>query len=157
MRIACYKGKSFVSKLIRWFTRSDYSHVAFLLDDGSVIEAWEKGGVLHNASLRTKHTPKTEVDIFEIVPPLTLNEEADLIGNIRDELGKDYDYWAVMRFLTRQGKPPGVGEKWFCSEFVFEMLHKIGRVLFVNTEPWEVQPGWIPRSTVLKWDRTIVT
>src|SRR5215469_1941664 len=41
MRIALYQGKSLISLLIRWQTRSRYSHAAFLLDDGSVIEAWQ--------------------------------------------------------------------------------------------------------------------
>src|SRR5579871_6249457 len=41
MRIALYQGKSPISLLIRWQTRSRYSHAAFLLDDGSVIEAWQ--------------------------------------------------------------------------------------------------------------------
>lgn len=41
MRIALYQGKSAISRLIRWQTRSQYSHAAFLLDDGSVIEAWQ--------------------------------------------------------------------------------------------------------------------
>ena len=41
MRIALYQGKSLISLLIRWQTRSQYSHAAFLLDDGSVIEAWQ--------------------------------------------------------------------------------------------------------------------
>lgn len=40
MRIALYQGKSFISRLIRWQTRSRYSHAAFLLDNGNVIEAW---------------------------------------------------------------------------------------------------------------------
>jgi hypothetical protein len=41
MRIALYQGKSLISRAIRWQTRSQYSHAAFLLDDGSLIEAWQ--------------------------------------------------------------------------------------------------------------------
>ena len=32
MRIALYKGKSAVSRAIRWVTRSPYSHAAFVFD-----------------------------------------------------------------------------------------------------------------------------
>ena len=45
MRILGYKGKSMTSKLIQLQTRSEYSHVAIMLDDLSVVEAWQGTGV----------------------------------------------------------------------------------------------------------------
>ena len=48
--IALYKGTSALSRIIRWRTWSDYTHAAWVFQDGSVIEEW-KGGVIDRKSV----------------------------------------------------------------------------------------------------------
>lgn len=162
MRIALYQGKSFISRLIRWQTRSKYSHAAFLLDDGSVIEAWQpqvrwviptKGPL---SALSRQHTPGTVVDIFEFITPLSPAENSCLEFLARRDIGTPYDYRSIFRFLTRE-RGDGSARRLFCSEQVFSRCQQIGRDLLERTEAWRVPPDWISRSPLLKLSSTITT
>jgi uncharacterized protein YycO len=174
LQIAAYRGKSLVSKLIRWQTRSVYSHIAVhftedvwverghgsrLIAAGSVIEAW-KGGVRLAKSLSDAHEPGTVVDLFNYHEPLTPAEEMIGAEFLLSQLGKDYDYAAIVRFLTRE--PAERWEvnrktKWFCSELAFEMSLVMSRNLLERCAAWEIPPRDVPRSPILKFDRTEVT
>lgn len=167
MRIALYQGKSPISRLIRWQTRSPYSHAAFLLDDGSVIEAWQPCvreisparhsslATRHFAALSRQHTPGTTVDIFKFVAPLTADENRQLEFLARRDVGTPYDYRGIIRFLTRQRD--GRSRRLFCSEQVFARCRQIGRPLLERTEAWRVPPDWLARSPHLELDQTVVT
>jgi len=174
MRIALYQGTSFISRAIRWQTRSKYSHAAFLLDDGSVIEAWATpwpGRVRwvipdDNSELGTRnselsalskqHTPGTTVHLFDFVCPLTQKENQKLEYFARQDIGTPYDYKSIIRFLTRD-KGDGSKRKLFCSEQVFARCAQIGRPLLERTEAWRVPPDWIARSPHLTLTKTIIT
>jgi len=45
VKIALYRGNSFIGKAIRWQTRGIYSHASIVLPEGDVIEAKEFCGV----------------------------------------------------------------------------------------------------------------
>lgn len=166
MRIALYQGKSFISRCIRWQTRSQYSHAAFLLDDGSVVEAWQpcvrhvlpgiEAPYDHLAALSSQHTPGTKVDIFEFICPLTAIENGKLEFCALRDVGTPYDYRSIVRFLTRE-KKDGSRRRLFCSEQVFARCAQIGRHLLDRTEAWRVPPDWIARSPLLTFSETIVT
>ena len=182
MRIALYQGKSLISLLIRWQTRSQYSHAAFLLDDGSVIEAWqpcvreinpapeirdpipplrEQNSKLETrnpklSSLSAQHTPGTTVDIFKFINPLTADENRQLEYLARRDVGAPYDYRSILRFCTREKSSVSV-RRLFCSEQVFARCQQIGRPLLDRTEAWRVPPDWLARSPHLALDQTIIT
>lgn len=40
MIIALFKGRGFVSNMIRWQTQAKYSHVGYMLTSNTVLEAW---------------------------------------------------------------------------------------------------------------------
>jgi len=177
VQIALYKGKSWVSKAIRWFTRGDYSHAAFRFDshsaevghklqgqcpfsklhlfgEGCVVEAWQ-GGVKNSISIDSLHTPGTPVDIFSLVDPLSDDQEARILRALDTQIGDPYSYLNIIRFLTR--KPGDEDGSWFCSELCFQDLLDAGRPLFSNTEAWEVPPHWIARSPLVRFERSLVT
>lgn len=155
MRIALYKGKSWISKAIRWQTRMDYSHAAFVLADGSVIEAWQPC-VRHVANLSIQHTPGTVVDLFAFCRPLSGEQEAMLAAWAVKQCGINYDYRSILRFVTRKASD-GDRAKWFCSEMVsFGCEDVIGRAL-LHTEPWRIAPGYIAWSTELFHESTTTT
>ena len=166
MRIALYQGKSLISRLIRWQTRSQYSHAAFLLDDGSVIEAWvpccreisptSKVQSPKLNCLSRQHTPGTRVDIFNFVCPLTREENQRLEWLARRDVGTPYDYRSILRFLTRE-RSSEQRHRLFCSEQVFARCEQIGRALLDRTEAWRVPPDWLARSPLLYLEETIVT
>lgn len=158
--IALYRGVSMVSRLIRFQTRSEYSHAAFILlgDDvragdgvagprSRVFEAWHVGGVdgWHAASKR--HTPGTQVDVFRLDPELTPAEEQELLAWLDLQRGKRYDFRGVWRFVSR--KEPDYTKRWFCSALVFGGLAHVGRRTLERIQANCVSPALLALSTHL--------
>jgi len=107
-----YKGKSFISKIIKWRTFSIYSHVSIEID-GDVWEAWEgssASGVVKSSNPSYYHTPLTEFDTI-IVPMKNVKEWKTFLDL---QIGKKYDYKAIFSFLRNRNKQDN--SKWFCSE-----------------------------------------
>ena len=156
MRIALYQGTSLISRLIRWQTRSLYSHAAFLARDGTVIEAWQPC-VRAVASLSEQHNPGTVVDIFDFKLPLSQEEDEQLWKLAMADRGVPYDYVGVLRFVSRRPEDDRSTHRLFCSEQVFSRCEMIGRLLLDRTEAWRVPPDWIARSPRLQLVETVVT
>jgi uncharacterized protein YycO len=153
MLIALYKGTSFTSKLIRWFTRSQYSHAAVMLDNHTVIESWQKVGVVHAMSLWQNHNKKTEIDLYTITD-LPINVEQDIIYNLKKQVGKKYDWLMVFRFVSRRPENEASQNKWFCSEVLIDKFAFCGWPL-LNALAYMVAPGHIAWSTRLKFYKTV--
>jgi hypothetical protein len=145
--IALYKGVSPISRLIRWQTRSVYSHAAFYdFRTGLIFEAWSKGGVQGWIDPAKHHTPGTEIDFFRLRQDLTPDEVRTLDLYLATQQGKPYDYLGVLRFLTRTA-PRRPDSAWFCSELVYQALLIVGRTLFVRVDPYKIAPAhlaWSP-------------
>jgi uncharacterized protein YycO len=59
-------------------------------------------------------------------------------------LGMPYDYWSVLRFVTKT--PARENGRWFCSEFVFKFLADAGMRLLLRIPSAEVAPSHISLS-----------
>lgn len=140
-RLLLFRGRGIISWLIRWQTRSCYSHAALMLPDGSVIEAWQGAGVR-----RTWLRDWTEVDVFDI-HEMTTEQWQAAIAFARCQIGKPYDYRGVLRFLSRRRK--ALDDRWFCSELVYKSLESAGVRLLRDVEAGEVSPGMLARSPLL--------
>lgn len=156
--ILLYRGTSFVSKVIRFFNWSTYSHASWtfgiyhageLFGDTSEYEAWERGGVGHRDHWGNHHTKGTRVDCYELKLPLDMVEMCNLKFYLCSELGKKYDYRGVFHFLTRVKKDDP--DRWFCSEYVFACLKMVGRTLLENIEACQVYPGMLAYSPELRY------
>ena len=143
--IALYKGTSFISRIIRWRTWSDYSHAVWVCRDGTVIEAWV-GGVRRVPGLLSQHREKTVVELYAIAG---LNEEQrDRIETfLVAQLGKPYDYAAILGFALR--KDTQNPAKWFCSELIFAACLFAGIYLLARIPPWKVSPDLLALSPLL--------
>lgn len=142
MKIALFKNKSIISSLIKWQTRSEYSHAAIIVDD-KLIESIEFEGVRVKNELNVKKN--CFVDIYEI--DVTEEQKRVIIDFLANQIGKKYDYTMVIRFITRQQESRKSSNKWFCSELVFAAFAKAGIVLLNNVEPWEVSPALLSMNT----------
>jgi hypothetical protein len=148
--ILLYKGKSLISKAIQWQTFGPYSHAAWWCWDGTVIEAWHKGGVSHNPSPATLHTPGTEIDVFNI-PGVN---DAVVAALLREEIGKKYDFAPVLRgFPLRLNRDNP--DKWFCSELVFDKVRKSGIDLLREVPAFKVHPTLMSYSPLIQPAGTI--
>jgi len=143
MKILAYQGISPISRAIRWQTRSLYSHIGVELDDGTVVEAWHKGGVQRSRDFAAIHTRGTLVDVFGIGPDI----DSDAAEKwLLEQVGKAYDFRSVFRFLTRRHAP--ANDRWFCSELA-ESACLIGGVHLLNGTPSEHSPRDIVMSPCL--------
>ena len=144
LRVLLFHGRGLISTLIRWQTRSQYSHAAIQLNDGSIIEAWQGAGVRKLPGF----TRGTEgIDAFEITAPYNHLAVLEFLDSVLVD-NDGYDYFGVLRFVSRRRARDN--KKWFCSELVFAAIQAGGLNLFERTQPWEVSPGLLARSPYLR-------
>lgn len=150
--VAAYRGVSWISRRIQWWTWSKYSHVSLArrLPDGTWrnIEAWEGVGVRETDHPLSGHTPCTPVDLFAFRRPLTEVEQERLWSLALEELGKPYDYRGVLSFILRRRMQRDGA--WFCSELVADKCAQVGHPLYI-CEPWRVTPGMVAESVALEY------
>jgi hypothetical protein len=154
--ILLYKGKSLISKAIKWQTFGPYSHAAWWLRDGTVIEAWHKGGVSHNESPATLHTPGTEIDVFDFnggsgILAADLSEQFLL-----SQVGKKYDFAPVLRgfvFRVMRDNP----NRWFCSELCHAAAVAGRLPLLARVPDWKIHPTLLSYSPRLIHIGTLTT
>ena len=139
--VLLFRGRGLISRLIRWQTRSCYSHAALRLPTGQIIEAWPGKGV-HLTTL----ADYTGVDVFT-VPSAARHQWEWAISYARGQVGRGYDYWGVLRFISRDNLPDS--ERWFCSELVFAALHQAGVHLLKRVPSWAVTPRDLSLSPLL--------
>lgn len=130
--IVLFKGKSLLSRLIRWFTRSEYTHAGIAVwwrDRLMLLEAVDKGVWAVPLSWRLA----TYQGTAHLLTPdehalrennLTL-DRARLVASAQSELGKEYATWLLVRiarkivFRWKGGadpwKPP---QRFVCSQYV---------------------------------------
>lgn len=151
MKILAYQGKSIISKLIRWQTRSIYSHIAVELDDGSIIEAWLTDGVIHRDSFNEGHTDGTPVDFFQVKGLVDSSKAEEFLWK---QVGKKYDWISVFRFLWHT--PAEKNNRWFCSELAEKALETVSsKLLHGNCS--EHSPRDTAMSPLLEYEATQVT
>lgn len=152
MNILAYQGISFVSKLVRFQTRSIYSHIGIEdPDTRRVIEALaQKFQVVLADDFRQYHTPGTVVDVFHVDLP-----DPELAWHwAMDQVGMPYDFRGVFRFLTRV--PATINGAWFCSELGARFC-EIGGNKIVRLRPEFCAPRDLPASMKLEFlERRIV-
>lgn len=140
-RILLFQGTGWISKAIRWQTRSSVNHAAIQLPNGEIIEAWEGSGVQRKTLKSTEGIQAFTVD------GMTAEQWTQAIDLAVTQVGKKYDYWGVLTFISRRKAPSN--DKWFCSELVFEALQHAGINLLERIEANEVSPGHLLLSPKL--------
>ena len=143
-QILLFKGQGMISRLIRWQTNGEYSHVAIQLPDGQILEAWHKPAKVR---LREPLEDWTNVEAFD-VEGMTEKQWEKAIAWAKQQVGKKYDFGGVMRFVTRWRKPQD--ESWFCSELVFQAIQEGGVRLLDRIHCSQVSPTVLSFSPLLK-------
>ena len=161
-----------MSKVIRFFSKMRfwtdasccYSHSSWsfcrlsngmLVGDTSEWESWQPNGVRHNRFIGDGHTPGTRVDLFELVSPIPTKKISGGIIFLQGQIGKKYDWGGILGvFLRRNEHSEG---RWFCSEFVDAFLKVCDVHLFNFVESYQVVPGLIPSSPIVRYVGYIIT
>lgn len=139
--VLLFRGRGLLSALIRWQSRSPYSHAALLLPDGTIIESWPGAGVRIRAIEDWQ-----DVHVFH-VPSMTAEQWDHAFSFAAREIGSGYDWWSVIRFVSRRNLP--VNDRWFCSELVFAALKDAGVRLLERVDAWTVSPAMLALSPLL--------
>lgn len=151
MKIALFKGEGLFSRLIKWQTRSPYSHAAIIDENGALWESREGFGV--RVTTNAADAINCSVDLFDV--EMTDAQRHSVAEFLRGQLGKKYDWTMVLRFISRRQASRSQSEKWFCSELVFAAFKKAGIDLLGRTEPWECSPGLLARSPLLRFVQSL--
>lgn len=142
-----YKGNSFVSKIIKLFTKSDYSHVAMVLDEYHVIETdWR-----FPVSIRHIKYNKTDYHIYHLNIELTQEQEECIKKFIYEEIDKKYD---LKFFFTRwfkimfDCKTYDDVNAYTCDDLIYEAFLRAGIKLVENKD--EMTPQTLANSMYLE-------
>ena len=111
IRIRFVTEDDLVSALIREKTWCDYSHVEFVLDDGTTLGAHFDGGVRIRPADYAKFTK-----IAEFAVSMTVEQKFAIMSFAQAQIGKAYDTGAIAGVLLHRDWRDA--DRWFCSELV---------------------------------------
>jgi cell wall-associated NlpC family hydrolase len=137
-----------LSRTIRWVTKSNWSHVAFYIGEGQVLDT----DAFHNVSIR-------HLDVFEEweakrVDGLTDQEIGTMVTYLVGQLKKPYDYLQIIGFFIEaifgisnqwSGK-----EKFSCGKLIDTAFAQIDKDVCPDKVAGDVTPEDLYRSPLLR-------
>ncbi len=141
VKVRGYEGAGWGSPIIRWFTRSPYTHVSLIFSTGGCEEEFEsiqgKGVIRHLPHLFSKKK------WVEWTLPLTYEQVLDAHEMAASLVGAKYDWQAIRAFVLHRRKHSL--DKWICSEYVAYVLSKAGYPIS-RLQPFMESPATICAS-----------
>ncbi len=158
--VLMYRGRSFVSRLIRCFTKSRYSHAGLAVwwnDRLMVMEAVRKGVIVNPLSVNVARYDG-RVEWFASVNEIPENERIELVRFAQQELGKEYATWKIIAIglAILFGKSIETKDKLrrerrlFCSYYVAQAYNSIGKDLKTQVSDRFMTPDDIASSPILQ-------
>lgn len=131
------------SRLIRYGTWSDYSHVDFVLPNGQLLGAHLNGGVQAREPNYETFTKKLRA---------VVDAPDHVLVAAMSQIGKKYDWTAITDFVTRKKRNWREDDSWFCSELV-AWAFEIARFPILNTavDMWRITPRDILLSPLVSY------
>lgn len=174
--LAYFKGKSLVSKLIKWRTWGEYSHVGwinerdFTLKDpetgkvvlfipaGTIYESWHrkskgaKRSGVRKGSAGDLHKPGTVVDLYAI--EIDDDHYAELIMRMEEWVANPsakYDFRGVISGFMLRKKSAHSERRQFCSEFLMRCLIATRIRFLINIRPEQAAPMDMAHSPIQRF------
>lgn len=145
---AFFRGKSFTSKIIQFFTRSNLSHVGYLYDEtnlNKIIEVWPiKNNIIGFFKQKwrynyiSNHSVGTTIFIVELEVDENNFKLVDRYFKCLVENNTGYNWFGVIGFVLPFWKK-GSKNGYFCSEGCVEAL-KYGEILDREIQGWKYSP-----------------
>ena len=158
--VLMYRGRSPLSRLVRWVTRSPYSHAGLASwwnDRLMVMEAVGRGVVVTLLSDNVG-TYNGRVEWFSCVTPINPSTREAMIRFAQAELGKEYGTWNALLLGLRLLFKRGIEQRdtlrrerrLFCSHYVAQVYNVAGMDLAEGISDRFMSPGDIARATLLR-------
>lgn len=118
------RGKSFVSKAVKFFDKGEFSHVAIAIAPNEVLEA--------SYTTKVRRTELTYED-YEVTPMNLNAEERALVLQFAEEFeGRRYDFLSILLLLVKWVfgvtlKRVNTPKRVICSELVAYLLIKLNK------------------------------
>ena len=127
IRIAFFKGDRHERhhRFVRWWTRSPYSHVEIVLDDGETWVSISPFLYTRGAARVRTHVPDDEWDYLDFC--ITPEELQSLKDFISETTGDGYDWVGMLLSQVLPFIVKGKG-RWYCSSWVAHSLTHSGIV-----------------------------
>jgi hypothetical protein len=120
-----YKGETPIARIIQRLTKSDYSHVAMVLDGLHLLQSdWRTPVSIHHLEYPVDH-----YDVFRLRTVLTAPEAMAVILFIRERLTAGYDFKLIFsRFFNLLLGTPIFSSKtrYNCDELIVEAFRHVG-------------------------------
>ena len=155
-----YKGRGLISSIIRWATRSPYSHAgiaAWWNERLMVLEAKGRGVVATSFSRNIKEY-RGDVEWFSCVREIPQEDRRNMVIFAQEELGKRYGRWKAIwlgmrslfeRDMERRDRLRKE-TKLFCSEYVAQVYNSVGLDLKKQRSDRFMKPVDIAESPLLE-------
>lgn len=158
--VLMYRGGNLESRIVRWATRSNYSHAglaAWWNNRLMVMEAVGKGVIVTPLS-NNVISYRGDVEWFTSVEEIPADQRLRMVEFAQQELGKEYALWRVVllgfRLLfqhDRERRDTLRREvRLFCSHYVAETYNAVGKDLKKGVSDRFMSPADIAASPVLK-------
>jgi len=156
--IILVKNFDILSKLIRWYTKSEFNHVGIIVDNKYIVEAIPKYGV----RLFTLQNYKNQKEAGELdfiickVKNLSESERKIVETFALKQVGKSYDFVQLIcvgilyMFRKLRKLEPIDLNGWLCSELVAESFYEVGIKFKKDVDPDNITPKDIYTSEVIE-------
>ena len=125
IKIAFYKGEwEFVNRIVRWWTKSPYSHAELVLSDGAT---WIGISPFLKSEVSARKKDGINLNEWEFIEFDITQEQNDIIMQFYEETkGNRYDWFGM---IASQLLSPFVLKQrghWYCSEWIAYALRIAG-------------------------------
>jgi len=151
--LLCFRGRGWVSLLIRRLTRSSYSHVGLIYRFEGRVYCLEAVGAGVRLVLMSQLMKRYEggIDYYSVDAQTPVRRQA--VSWCFTQLGKLYDTAGIARFawtlLTGNAARARRDDQWFCSEFVAAAFSEAGLPLVAGAADYTT-PEDLVRSARLE-------
>lgn len=119
------KNKGLLSRIVKWFTDSEYSHVALVLDEKHLYHT------NYNTNLKITHMiyPRNSYDVYRVIGEYDKDKLQEFIYN---NINNKYDFMDIVKIIFRINTDDKDNE-YICSELVRRAYEYAGLKLVDDT------------------------
>jgi len=151
--ILLVSSNDIIARLIQYFTKGHYNHVAFMISDTELIEATYHGVLLTKLS---KYKNKCDYKISS-VKNVSLSDRYTMYSFVHCQLGMKYDFIQILSIffcllfnIKRNFKPLELKKAFICSELIAEAYDIVGIKFASNVHKDLITPSDIEKSEFVR-------